>query len=163
MLHITEVLSFTKKQVKRFRAQEAAKMDVKALFSALPNQPSNWERPGTWDSLVELGHAASAGQGQAPSQSNTVVPGDVLSSGPRITKEGGTLRPVTTGGETAAFSPLSWRNCRHVGAHRGHCTSDVLYTPIRVLGKRTLSGWSSDQKLRFTFQRPVRRWHEGLA
>ena len=107
---------FYKETSQEVRAQEAAKMDVKALFPALPTQPSNWERPGTWDSLVELGHSASAGQGQAPSQSNTVVPEDVCSSGPRITEEGGALPPVTTAGETAALSPLSWWNCRHVGS-----------------------------------------------
>lgn len=100
-------------------------MDMKALFPALPNQPSNWERPGTWDSLVELGHAVSAGQGQALSQSNTVVLGDVSSSGPRITEEGGALPPVTTAGETTALSPLSWWNCRRVES----CERTVVTAP----------------------------------
>lgn len=44
-------------------------MDVKALHLASPNKPSNWERPGTWESLVKLGHATLiATQGQASNQ-----------------------------------------------------------------------------------------------
>ena len=154
MLHITEVLSFTKKQVKRLEPRKQQRWTWKLSSLLYPTSPATGK--GQAHGTPWWSWATQCLQGRARPWARAT-----LWFWGRLLVRAQDHR----GGWSSAASNSSRRNrsafstelvelpaCGVLRAYRGHCTSDVLYTPIRVLGKRTLSGRSSDQKLRFTFK-----------